>query len=102
MSPWQEDNKIEWSDRCPWKCPKCGSRCGGIKGHKGKHQCPKHYKPPTKEVECCECGKMVEVPDDLDPEETAVFCSQRCVEAEARAVYNQEMSEQFDKEVEDE
>ena len=29
-------------NQCPFICPICGNRCGGIKDHKGKHQCPKH------------------------------------------------------------
>ncbi len=49
-----------------------------------------------KKVECCECGKMVEVPDELDPEQTGVFCSQRCIEAESRRVYQQEMQRGLD------
>ena len=29
-------------NQCPFICPICGLRCGGIEGHKGKHQCAKH------------------------------------------------------------
>jgi endogenous inhibitor of DNA gyrase (YacG/DUF329 family) len=43
-----------------------------------------------KKAECCECGKVIEIPDDIDPEQTAIFCSQRCIEAESRAIYVQE------------
>jgi hypothetical protein len=43
-----------------------------------------------KKAECCECGKIVEIPDDVDPEQTAIFCSQKCIEAESRAAYIQE------------
>lgn len=31
--------------QCPWLCPICGTQCGGVAGHKGKHQCRNHYKP---------------------------------------------------------
>ena len=31
-------------ERCPWRCPLCKRQCGGVKGHKGEHQCPRHYK----------------------------------------------------------
>ena len=43
-----------------------------------------------KKIECCECGKLVEVPDDIAEEGIAVFCSKQCEEAEARAAYQQE------------
>lgn len=54
-----------------------------------------------KKVECCECGKIIEIPDDIDPEQTAIFCSQRCIEAESRALYTQELREQKEEEEED-
>ena len=31
--------------QCSWRCLECGSKCGGIEGHPGPHQCPVHYKP---------------------------------------------------------
>lgn len=37
--------KKKKSEQCKWRCPLCLSQCSGVKGHKGKHQCPKHYKP---------------------------------------------------------
>ena len=33
--------------QCSWRCFECGSRCGGIEGHSGPHQCPVHYRPKT-------------------------------------------------------
>lgn len=30
--------------QCSWRCPRCKTRCGGIKGHRGEHQCPRCYK----------------------------------------------------------
>lgn len=36
-------------ERCDWRCPKCNSRCSGVKNHKGVHQCPIHYKPKKRE-----------------------------------------------------
>ena len=39
------DGVLTLEERCHWICPICSSRCGGISGHKGYHQCPNHYKP---------------------------------------------------------
>jgi len=36
-------------ERCPWKCPLCENQCGGVKDHRGKHQCPRHYKGEAKD-----------------------------------------------------
>jgi endogenous inhibitor of DNA gyrase (YacG/DUF329 family) len=52
-----------------------------------------------KKVECCECGKEVEVPDDIAEEEIAVFCSKECVEADAKAIYMQERQQEYDRQV---
>jgi endogenous inhibitor of DNA gyrase (YacG/DUF329 family) len=48
----------------------------------------------TKKVECCECGKEIEVSEDIDPEEIAIFCSDECIQAESRRAYADEMRKQ--------
>lgn len=50
----------------------------------------------TKKVECCECGKEMEVPDNIDPAEIACFCSKRCEEAESRRAYEDENRKVFE------
>jgi len=34
----------EQTQQCRWLCPTCSSRCGGVLGHDGEHQCPIHYR----------------------------------------------------------
>ncbi len=35
----EEERRVE---QCSWKCPLCQSQCGGVKGHRGEHQCSRH------------------------------------------------------------
>ena len=48
----EDANQVKESTQCDWLCPKCGSQCGSVSGHKGIHQCPIHYK---KVYFCKEC-----------------------------------------------
>jgi len=70
----------------PEKCPYCGEEKGVI-FYEGAYWCG--YcdlfieEANTKKVECAHCGKEVEVPDDINPDEIAVFCSTRCSYTEA-------------------
>jgi hypothetical protein len=44
----------------------------------------------TFKVECCECGRLVDVPKNLSvdvSQGSAVFCSKECEDAEAKRVY---------------
>lgn len=41
--------------QCKWECSCCGSRCGGVLFHSGKHQCPICYKA----FNCLRCGERV-------------------------------------------
>ena len=49
-----------------------------------------------KKIECCECGKICEVPDDIADDDIAVFCSKECEGAEAIAIYMQEQQRELD------
>lgn len=60
-----EGEIIAVTERCNWKCPVCGKRCGGVKDHPDEHQCPEHSGMKTcKEAGCSFADPKTETCDD--------------------------------------